>query len=109
MKLYLTRKNSPINACAEYDIANKSFVVLKGSKVSDTIAHSATFRGSKSIEKQRSNGTVIDGVVMENVFFKSPSTAANFVTGASTNGMIVWKDANGISLKVLLSKREHNE
>ena len=109
MKLYITRRNSSINASAEYDIQNKSFVVLKGSKVSDGIAHSATFRGAKSIEKQRSNGTVVDGIVTKNVSFKSPSTAANVVTGASTNGMIVWKDENGTSLKELLNKRDNNE
>ena len=31
-------------------------------------------------------------------------TAANFVTGVSTNGLIAWKDIEGNTLKSLLSE-----
>lgn len=34
----------------------------------------------------------------ENQFFKSPSTAAELVTGRSSNGWIVWKNATGQTL-----------
>ena len=109
MKLYIKGKRNSTNAIAEYDVINGKFVVLKGSVVSNTIAHSSTFRGAKSIEKQRANGNVIDGVVDKDVVFKSPSTAANFVTGASTNGLIAWKNEKGTSLKELLKKDGHDE
>lgn len=104
MRVYIKRKNNTVNAIAEYNIAEKSFVVLKGSKVSDSIAYSTSFRGSKSIEKSRANGNVINGIVAKDVVFKSPSTAANFVTGTSTNGLVTWKDKNGTPLKDLLNK-----
>lgn len=104
MKLYIQRKNG-VYASAEYDEATGTFTVLKGSKVSGSVAHSEKFRGAKSIEKSR-EGTVIDGVVIKNVVFKSSSTAANYVTGASTNGMTAWKDKEGRTLKELLSGKE---
>lgn len=34
--------------------------------------------------------------------FKSLSTAENFVTGGSTDGMSAWKDSSGKKLKELL-------
>ncbi len=54
------------------------------------------FRGAKSIISTREE-YVEGGIVKKNVIFKSSSTAANFVTGRSTNGMIIWKDKTGRS------------
>ena len=85
MRLYLTRPRSSIKAVADYDMASKSFVVLKDSV------------------------SVVDGTrVIKDVPFKSASTAANFVTGASTNGLTAWKDENGKTLKVILTEMEGN-
>lgn len=107
MRLYLTRPRSSIKAVADYDMASKSFVVLKDSIISETIAYSEKFRGAKSIEKSRVG--VVDGTrVIKDVPFKSASTAANFVTGASTNGLTAWKDENGKTLKAILAEREGN-
>ena len=104
MRLYLNRKNG-VTAIAEYDEIAGSFTVLKGSRVSESVAHSEKFRGAKSIEKSRI-GTISNGMVIRDVVFKSSSTAANFVTGASTNGMTSWKDESGKTLKEILSGKE---
>ena len=104
MRLYLNRKNG-VTAIAEYDETAGSFTVLKGSKISESVAHSEKFRGAKSIEKSRA-GTVSDGTVIRDVVFKSSSTAANYVAGASTNGLTAWKDESGRSLKEILSGKE---
>lgn len=104
MKIYIQRKNGKINATAEYNPETKECVVLKGSIVSEGIAYSKTFRGAKSVEKMRGDGVVVDCIVTKNVSFKSPSTAANFVTGASTNGMTAWKDKSGKTLKEILEE-----
>lgn len=106
MTLFLVQKNKGVNAKAEYDVNNKVFTVLKGSTVSEEVSHSERFRGSESIVRQRSNGVVKKCVVTQDVQFRSPSTAANFVTGASTNGMIAWKNEQGETLKSILSKEE---
>ena len=36
--------------------------------------------------------------------FKSPSTAANFVTGRSTNGLIAWKNIDKKTIKELINE-----
>jgi len=101
MKLYLKRPRSNVDAVAEYDINNKTFTVLMGSTLSEKIAHSEKFRGAKSIEKSR-DGNVKNNKLINDITFKSSSTAANFVTGASTNGLTAWKDENGKLLKDIL-------
>lgn len=103
LKLFLSREKSGIKAEAKFNVEKKEFVVLKGSMVSTKITHSEKFRGAKSIEAAR-EGVVKDGKVMKDIAFKSASTAANFVTGASTNGLIVWKDKDGNTLKSIISE-----
>lgn len=108
MRLYIKRRNSEVDAVAEYDVDNKVFIVLKGSRVSANVAHSEKFRGAKSIEKARAE-YVKDCKVIKDAVFKSPSTAANFVTGTSSNGLMVWKNEEGTKLKLLISEGEIHE
>lgn len=83
------------------------YTVLKGSKISSEITYSEKFRGAKSIEKAREG--VVDGTLLiKDVTFKSASTAANFVTGTSTNGLKVWKDKKGTTLKELPNSTRFN-
>ena len=103
MKLYMKRKNKTIESVAEYDLENGSVTVLKGSTVSATIAYSEKFRGAKSIEKSHSE-YVENGIVIKDAYFKSASTAANFVTGSSTNGLTAWKSENGNTLQCILKE-----
>lgn len=103
MRLYLKRKNKMIDAVAEYDLENGPFIVLKGSTVSKAISQSEKFRSAKSIEKKRSE-YVENGIVIKDAHFKSASTAANFVTGSSTNGLTAWENENGNSLKHILKE-----
>lgn len=105
MKVYIKRERSGINAKGEYDPVTRSLTVLKGSVVSATIAYTEKFRGAKSIEKSRA-GVLKDNVLQKDVVFKSASTAANFVTGTSTNGLTAWKDKNGKSIKEYITEAE---
>lgn len=105
MKLYLVRNKTDVHAVAEYDKETGTITVLKGSKLSEKIAYTEKFRGAKSIEKAR-DGLVQDGILTKDVAFKSASTAANFVTGASTNGLIAWKDSDGKTLKTIKAEQE---
>lgn len=101
MQVFIKRKNGSINATGMYNEKTKELTVLKGSVISGKIAYSDKFRGSATIEKNRKLYSK-DGVVSENVTFKSASTAANFVTGSSTNGLTAWKDKNGTILRELI-------
>lgn len=103
MRLYIKRKKGNIDAVCEYNLTTKRFLVLAQSKVSDTISYSDTFRGAKAIEKSRCS-TIENGVLVSDVEFKSASTAANFVCGSSTNGLLAWKDESGKSLKLILEE-----
>lgn len=103
MTLYLKRSKSNVSATGKYNPATKQLTVLKGSRVSDSIAYTEKFRGAGTIEKNRV-ASVKDGVVVKDTIFKSASTAANFVTGGSTNGLVAWKDSNGRPLKEIVEE-----
>ena len=107
MELFLSSKRKGFCAKAIFDTESNNFVVLKGATVSENVARSEKFRGAKYIEKAREK-YVVDGHVMEDVVFNSPSTAANFTTGRSTNGLITWKDKDGVKLKELLADLTKN-
>lgn len=102
MRIYLINRNGA-NAKAEYDKKTGKVVVLKGSVISKSIS-GGSFRSAKSVEKLRNSGCVKDYTLIMDVEFKSPSTAANFVTGSSTNGLLAWKTVDGKKLKDLLAK-----
>lgn len=101
MKVILRRRNTNIYATGEYNPETKALTVLSGSMVSETIRHTDKFRGAKTIVKNREN-SVVDGKTVIDMHFKSPSTAANFVTGSSTNGLTAWKTEDGKTLKEFL-------
>ena len=101
MNVVLTNRARTYSANGIFDPTTKTLVVKAGSSVSKDISHSLTFRGIKILEKRRAQ-YVIDGITTEDVLFKSPSTAANFVTGRSSNGMILWKTEKGLSIKQVL-------
>ena len=101
MEVYLIRRDGT-KATGEYDIKTNALTVYKGSQVSPKVNHSETFRGAV-VERLRSEH-VKNGIVVNNVSFKSPSTAANFVTGCSSDGLIRWKDKSGRTLKELIKK-----
>lgn len=98
MRVYLKNRSGSYEATGEYNEITKELVVLKGSRVSSTIA-SGSFRSAKSVAKYRNDVCDEAGNVVKNILFKSPSIAANFVTGSSTNGMLAWKNEIGSSLK----------
>ena len=102
MKITLYLKNrSGADSTAVFDTISKEFTILKGSIISESMSASPKFRGLNSIKEQRAL-FVKNNIVVSDTIFKSPSTAANFVTGNSTNGLIAWKDENGIPLKKLI-------
>ena len=103
MKLYMNSRRKTFDAIAAYDPIEKKFVVLKGSRVSNTISKAPTFRSVKTVERLRSE-YVKNNIVQVDVCFKSASSAAYFVTGSSTDGMRAWKDEQGVILKDIVDK-----
>ena len=99
IKIYLKGRNDSYSASGLYNEKDNTVTVLKGSKINEKID---PFNGATAIENHR-KGKIKNCTVIEDVCFKSPSTAANFITGRSTNGLIAWKDENGTILKVVKS------
>ena len=87
MKIILTRKNTRINAVGEFCPETKELTVSAGSIFFDEIHRTEKFRGAATIEKYRAE-YVVDEKTVKDVHFRSASTATNFVTGSSPNGLI---------------------
>lgn len=102
MLFYINKRNG-IKATLEF-VDEKKYILHKGSNISPNIATSPSFRGAKTIEKLRNQYKIENGILMENIQFKSSSSAANFVTGNSSNGLILWRDENGKTLKEFLKE-----
>ena len=103
VKVYLKSDRNRLNAAGDYNPEDGSLVVHKGSLLSTTVSDSKTFRGIKSIINSR-EGVVVDNILQVDVRFKSPSTAANFVTGKSSNGKRLWKTEKGTTIGKLMEE-----
>lgn len=76
---------------AEGIFDNGILIVKKGGKINPDFA--SHIRGGTSAKKYRENPEYVDGEgnILKDCEFSSPSTAAQFVTGRSTNGYEAWK------------------
>lgn len=101
MDIYLINRAKTVNAHARYNVQDKTVTVCKGSVISEHIS-GGTFRSANSVEKLRNANNIKGNIVIKDITFKSASTAANFVTGSSTNGLLAWKDKDGNTLKSLI-------
>ena len=105
MRVYLKKRNSDVSAVGEYDIESGEIIVKKGAVVSDRVATEGKFRSATSVIRYREVHCK-GRKTKEDVTFKSASTAANFITGTSTNGLIAWKDEKGNTLRSIIKAQE---
>lgn len=108
VEVFLKSNISEVDAFGEYNTSDNSLLVKKGSKLSKQLSESKSFRGKNAIIAAR-KGNVNDGTLLNDVNFGSPSTAANFVTGKSTNGIRSWKTKDGIPIKKLIAAKKEGE
>ena len=97
-------KSANYDAVGQY--TEEGLVVLKGSKARIEVAPSMDkWKASKRRDVLISEGALkLEGthyVFQQDVLFKSPSGASDFVAGASTNGWTLWKAKNGKTLDEL--------
>lgn len=78
------------------------FVVLKGSKIRESLTPSCPPHVGRL--RAEHHNRINNNELLEDVEFKSASTAAQFVTGSSVNGRLVWKNSEGMTLGDVLSK-----
>lgn len=101
MKVILKSKHNLHFATGEW--TKEKTIVIAGSKIN--IIDSFP-RMSETISSLRKNPKYIDenGVLIQDVSFDTPSSAAQFVTGRSVNGYIAWRPDDKMSLKDYLKK-----
>ena len=89
INITLTNKNNTYSAIAVYD--GKMVTVKAGAKLFPSF--SSCIRGGKTALKFRDSAEYVDEnyVLLKDCSFKSPSTAAQFVTGRSVSGYNAWK------------------
>lgn len=100
--LILKKERMGVDARATYDTETKETIVLKGSLLSETVSQAKSFKGTRSILKHREGVVGEDFRLLNDVSFRSSSTAGNFVTGRSTDGPVSWTTVDGKKLKELL-------
>lgn len=96
--LYLKRKSRKSGKVIEASCkqTNEGFVVLKGSLV-ETIDSDSIPPGIKESRQKASIDE--NGILQEDVLFRSPSYAAAFVIGGHANGLTAWETIDGKTLK----------
>ncbi len=101
--LYLKRRTKKSNKVikATCEQTTEGFVVLKGSHIEE-IDSPAIPTSLKDLRRQLIDSYIIkDGILLKDQLFSSPSYAAAFVLGMTTNGRVDWKNKKGIPLKEL--------
>ncbi|MFR4175607.1 MAG: GIY-YIG nuclease family protein [Lactococcus raffinolactis] len=74
---------------------NEGFVIIKGSNIKSSTVKSVPTKALKDRERENLDDNF---VLLEDMLFNSPSSAASFVTGYAINGKDAWKDEQGRSL-----------
>ena len=102
--LYLRRKSRKSGQVIEANCkrTNEGFVVLQGSHI-ETIDSESIPPG---IKDRRQKAKIENGILQEDILFRSPSYAAAFVIGGHVNGLTEWKTKDGVSLKEIESREE---
>ena len=96
MKVILKSKKDTHYAVGEYD--GQRVTILPDSKINTTLSYAAM---SEKIKLIRNNPEYVsaEGIILKEIEFGSPYTAAQFVKGRSVNGYISWRIDDKISLK----------
>lgn len=75
---------------------NEGFVVLRGSHIETIDSNSSP----PAIKDSRKKAPIDqNGILQEDILFRSPSYAAAFVIGGHANGLTEWKTEDGKTLK----------
>lgn len=96
--LFIKRKSRKSGQIIEASCkqTNEGFVVLQGSHI-EMIDSDSIPPGIKEIRQKAKIDE--NGILQENILFRSPSYAAAFVIGGHANGLTEWKTKDGVSLK----------
>ena len=102
VKVYLAMRATDVKAEAIYE--GDTITVLPGGTISADFADH--IQGGRKAKSFRNNPEYVDSDrnIIKECVFTSPSTAAQFVTGRSTNGYEAWKVEKKKSLGTYLKE-----
>lgn len=108
-RLHLSRKSkkSGRKIEAKCNRTSEGFVVLAGSMIEEIDSEAIPAAIKEIRDKCKENGEIIDGKLIKNQLFNSPSYAACFVLGMHTNGKTDWKTVDGQTLKSIEMEEFH--
>lgn len=100
IEVVLKGRNHAYEAVGVFD--GKGITVKKGSRISQDVSAKI----QPIVIKLRKDKTIVDDnfILLQDVSFESASTAASFVSGTISNGLIRWRDKNGFTLRALQEK-----
>ena len=81
-------------------MTDQGFLVFKGSSITPDVAPYATGVIRSTTENAASIGS--DGILVNDILFRTASAASSFVCGGSSNGLVDWKNRAGVSLKKIM-------
>lgn len=98
MRIDIRIQSKKTGARAEGVYLGSSVIVKSGGVICRDFAEH--IKGGKEAKTLRADKTCVssEGIILRDCEFRSPSTAAQFVTGRSTNGYEAWKVDNKKSL-----------
>jgi len=83
---------------AKSKLTNEGIVVLAGSKIRKDVVPSCPDY-AKTVREENKDNIDVNGILLRDILFKTPSGASSFVLGAPTNGNIEWRTDDGKVLK----------
>ena len=104
LELHTVSRDDLFDAKAVYD--DGKVTVLKGSRIN--MGFSDAFKPSSLVMSAINNREIVndEGVLIKEITFDSLSTAATFVAGRVSNGMITWKTADGKYVRETLQNKK---
>ena len=103
IEIFYKSKKRDCYAEGVFNEKNNSVIVKKGAKITKKMDE--RFRISKEAKKRDDKAIVNNYILKEDILFKSPSVAAQFVSGSSLNGLKVWKTINNRPLKETIERK----
>lgn len=102
--LYLSQRVGKEEILGYAKETNEGILLLKGSKIS----HRWAPKLSSILKKRRDDAKKDENnILIEDIMFSSPSAAAIFLIGQSSNGLTLWKNESGVTLKELRNNRSN--
>lgn len=103
LRCVLKSKKNLHSAVGIYDTDTKRIIVLKGSKINPQQSYPKMIASVVALRKDRQ---LVDekGILLSDIPFSTVSSAAQFITGRSSNGYIAWRPDDKMSLKEYIAQ-----